>query len=84
MYDNLQDAELFEGLSARKIQRLAAVGHPRALGAGEYLFLLGDSAQYLCVVREGRLAAWGAYRETAAAFAGLISSGGEGEREDPP
>jgi CRP-like cAMP-binding protein len=55
MWEQLRQAELFGGLSAGKIQRLAALGRTRALRAGEYLFLLGDSAQYISVVAKGQV-----------------------------
>lgn len=55
MTDQLQQAELFEGLSAGTIQRLAVIGRVRTLRAGEYLFLLGDSAQHVWVVLRGQV-----------------------------
>jgi CRP-like cAMP-binding protein len=55
MYEQLRHAELFEGLSPGKLQRLSAIGRARALHSGEYLFLLGDSAQYVCVVSKGQI-----------------------------
>src|SRR5512146_2609901 len=55
MYDRLRKAELFEGLDAAEIGRLAAIGRVRAWGTGDYLFLLGDSAQFVSVVLKGRV-----------------------------
>ncbi len=49
----LAETDLFQGLSAEAIQRLAAIAHPRPLGAGEYLFLLGEQADSLYVVATG-------------------------------
>lgn len=47
--------ELFRGLSATEIHRLSTIGTVRSLRAGEYLFLLGDSAECLCVVLDGHI-----------------------------
>lgn len=55
MYEFLSRAELFEGLNADGVARLAAVGRSRTLGAGDYLFLLGDRADYLYVIARGQL-----------------------------
>jgi CRP/FNR family transcriptional regulator, cyclic AMP receptor protein len=55
MIDRLRQADLFEGLSEGTMQRLAVIGRVRSLRAGEYLFLLGDSAQHLCVVLKGQV-----------------------------
>jgi len=55
MYELLKDAELFEGLGSSKIRRLVAIGRRRTLRAAEYVFLLGDNADYICVVLSGRV-----------------------------
>jgi CRP-like cAMP-binding protein len=55
MSDQLRQAELFEGLSAGAIGHLQAIGRVRTLRPGEYLFLLGDSASYVCVVLKGQV-----------------------------
>jgi CRP-like cAMP-binding protein len=55
MSDQLRHAELFEGLSVGTVGRLQAIGRARTLRMGEYLFLLGDSASYVCVVLKGRV-----------------------------
>lgn len=55
MFEQLQHAELVEGMSAGQIRQLAVLARPRALPAGEYLFLLGDTAQHLCVVVSGQI-----------------------------
>ena len=55
MYELLKEAELVEGLSAGEVQRLAAIGRRRALRPGEYVFLLGDNADFLSIVLSGRV-----------------------------
>ena len=55
MHDLLRDAELFDGLTSAEIRRLAAIGRRRKLRVGEYVFLLGDNADYLCVVVKGQV-----------------------------
>lgn len=71
MIEHLRRVTLFEGLGADAIQRLANVGRARVLRAGEYLFLLGDSANYICVVMKGQIdlccpiSAGGAVRDIA-------------------
>jgi len=55
MYELLRGAELVEGLSSSEIRRLAAIGRRRTLRAGEYVFLLGDNADYLSVVIKGQV-----------------------------
>jgi CRP-like cAMP-binding protein len=55
MFDQIRAAELFKPLSASRIQRLAAIGRVLTLRAGEYLFLLGDDAQYLSLVTSGQV-----------------------------
>ena len=53
MRDVFKDADLFQGLSPDGIRRIAAIGRSRTLAPGEYLFLLGDSAECLYVVAVG-------------------------------
>jgi CRP/FNR family cyclic AMP-dependent transcriptional regulator len=53
MHDVLKDADLFEGFSVDGILRLSKIGRWRVLAAGEYLFLLGDTADCLYVVASG-------------------------------
>ncbi len=55
MEKDLKKVELFEGLGAEEVSRLAAIARPRSLRPGEYLFLLGDHADSLYVVEEGRV-----------------------------
>ena len=55
MHDQIRTAELFKGLSAGRVQRLASIGRVLALRTGEYLFLLGDAAQYVSVVTSGQI-----------------------------
>ena len=51
--EDIQTAELFAGLSPASVHRLATIARVTSLRAGEYLFLLGDSAQYVSLVRSG-------------------------------
>jgi CRP-like cAMP-binding protein len=53
MQECLRAAELFGGLDAAKLGRLGAIGRKRTLESGDYLFLLGDSAQYVSLVVRG-------------------------------
>jgi CRP/FNR family transcriptional regulator, cyclic AMP receptor protein len=53
MHGALEDADLFRGLSPDGIRRLSLIGRSRVLSAGDYLFLLGDSAEWLYVVVRG-------------------------------
>ncbi len=55
MDDRIRSAELFSGVSPSGLQHLAAAGRPRTLRSGEYLFLLGDAAQHLCIVATGQI-----------------------------
>lgn len=55
MYELLRQAELVQGMSSDQMRRLSPLGRSRTLQAGEYLFLLGDAAQHLCVVAAGQL-----------------------------
>lgn len=54
-WDALRRAELFEGLEEGGARRLLEIGRPRTLRKGEYLFLLGDSADRLFVVLSGSI-----------------------------
>jgi CRP-like cAMP-binding protein len=53
--DQLQQTELFEGLSQNELQRLAEVGRHQVLREGEYLFLLGENAVALHAVVKGNI-----------------------------
>ncbi|MEI6667697.1 MAG: cyclic nucleotide-binding domain-containing protein [Acidobacteriota bacterium] len=53
VHDQIMAAELFAGLGAEHLRRLAGIGKTMTLRSGEYLFLLGDSAQYVSVVSSG-------------------------------
>jgi CRP-like cAMP-binding protein len=53
MQDRLQAAELFAGLDAVRLARLNAIARGLTLRNGDYLFLLGDTAQYISVVVSG-------------------------------
>jgi len=53
MQDQIRASELFNGLNAGRVQRLAAIGRMLTLRTGEYLFMLGDSAQFVSVVTSG-------------------------------
>lgn len=53
MHEQIRAAELFSGLNAERVQRLAPVGKVVTLRRGEYLFSLGDSAQFVSVVTSG-------------------------------
>ncbi len=55
MYELLRQAELVEGLNPDQIRRLSLLGSVRTLPGGEYLFLLGDSAQDVCIVASGQV-----------------------------
>jgi CRP-like cAMP-binding protein len=55
MQELLHHAELFGGLSGPTLRQLAAIGRSRAVGAGDYVFLLGDTAEYLYLVAKGRV-----------------------------
>jgi CRP-like cAMP-binding protein len=47
------DVDLFQGLSVDAVRRLSVIGRARTLAEGDYLFLLGDAAEYLYVVAKG-------------------------------
>lgn len=53
MREPLRAAELFDGLDTAKLARLNAIARKRTLESGDYLFLLGDSAQYVSLVVRG-------------------------------
>ena len=53
MQESLRAAELFAGLDTAKLTRLGAIARKRTLESGDYLFLLGDSAQYVSLVVRG-------------------------------
>ncbi len=53
MHEVPGDVDLFEGLSRNAVGRLAAIGRARVLAPGDYLFLLGDTADCLYVVAKG-------------------------------
>ncbi len=55
MDERIRTAELFKGLSASRLLRLSTIGRPRTMRSGEYLFLLGDSAQHICIVASGQI-----------------------------
>jgi len=55
MYELLRQADLVEGMSSEQIRRLSLLGRARTLPGGEYLFLLGDSAQHVCIVASGQV-----------------------------
>lgn len=55
MYERLMQVDLFQGLNAADVLRLSSIGRVRALRSGEYLFLLGDSADYVSVVLHGQV-----------------------------
>ena len=55
MEEFLRGAELFQGLNDDELERLAELGRRQSLRAGEYLFLLGDTADRLYVVAKGQV-----------------------------
>ncbi len=55
MYELLRQAELAQGMSPDQVRRLSLLGRTTSLPGGEYLFLLGDTAQYLSVVAAGQM-----------------------------
>jgi CRP-like cAMP-binding protein len=46
---------VFAGLPAREVEALAAVAHEERYRGREYVFMEGDPAQWLCIVRTGRV-----------------------------
>lgn len=55
MHEVFTHTELFHGFSLDDIWRLAAIGRTRDLDAGDYLFLLGDTAECVYVVASGTM-----------------------------
>lgn len=55
MQDALRKMKLFEELDKEQLESLAAIARDQSLQPGEYLFLLGDNADHLHVIREGKL-----------------------------
>jgi len=55
MIEALRSADLFAGLSERQMQAVAQVAKPAHLAGQEILFLLGDAANALYVVVEGKM-----------------------------
>jgi len=53
MQDQIKHAELFAGMNVERIQRLATIGRVVTLRSGEYLFSLGENAQFVSVVTSG-------------------------------
>lgn len=51
----LATADLFHGVHRDKVHRVAGLARPASLRSGEYLFLLGDTADRLYVVTEGKI-----------------------------
>ena len=51
----LRSNPLFAGLPAREIDALAAVAREETRRAREYVFMEGDRAEWLCVVKSGRV-----------------------------
>lgn len=52
---SLRQCELFDRLDEDEVLSLTAIAKPRSLRAGEYLFLLGDTADGLYVVVSGQV-----------------------------
>jgi CRP-like cAMP-binding protein len=55
MDEFLSQAELFQGLTKEELQLFEAIAKPKSLRSGEYLFLLGDTADRLYLVTEGKV-----------------------------
>lgn len=53
--DPLRNSELFSGIEPAVQTHLVAIARRQALARGEYLFLLGDHADRLFVLLEGRM-----------------------------
>jgi len=51
--DLLQNVEMFEGLTAKQLKKLAYTFNERALRAGEVIFSQGDKAENLFLVKSG-------------------------------
>jgi len=55
VHDTLRKLKLFGELDNEQVGSLAAIAREQSLKAGEYLFMLGDSAEQLHVVLDGKL-----------------------------
>ena len=55
MNEIIAKSELFEGLEEKDVERIMATAGRKNLRSGEYLFLLGDHADCLYVVLEGKV-----------------------------
>src|SRR5574340_347044 len=53
MHTVFREADILHGFSPGALRRLAQMGRSRTLAAGDYLFLLGDSAECLYIVASG-------------------------------
>lgn len=51
----LSQADLLQGLSEKDVRRISAIATTQELSSGEYLFMLGDSADRLYVLAKGRV-----------------------------
>ncbi len=51
----LKTCELFRGMDDLALARLAPLARPRTVRQGEYLFLLGDAAECIHVVQQGKI-----------------------------
>lgn len=51
----LRSNPLFAGLPAREVEALAAVARVESLRQREYVFMEGDRAEWLCLVKSGRV-----------------------------
>ncbi len=55
MHRVFREADIFRGLSPNALRRLEQMGRSRTLATGDYLFLLGDSADCLYMVQSGTI-----------------------------
>lgn len=55
MNEVINKSELFEGLGDDDVDRIASVAGRKTLHSGEYLFLLGDHADSLYVLLDGKM-----------------------------
>jgi CRP-like cAMP-binding protein len=55
MEELLRQVELFRDLGSDGVRRVLAIARGQTLGAGQYLFLLGDNADEFYVVLRGKL-----------------------------
>jgi CRP-like cAMP-binding protein len=53
--DALAKAELFRDLSAASLARVAALAHSKSLEEGDAVYTLGDDAEHLFVLTDGRV-----------------------------